>query len=149
MTEDATETRELENAPARPRRLLSTFVALLGLASALPVVLLCVATVTGLGLQNNLLPVIALFAGLLVTAIPARGVASLLGGGVLSHAFGFWVWSSLVMMALPGYSRDNATTRRATACATSPRTSTRPRPTRSRAVGSTCSRSSAPSRSPS
>ncbi len=103
MTDDEEQNDEVEIPRAKLRGAFLSLVPLISLLSALPILLVATVTVTGIGLQHNMLPLLALLAGILLVVLPARGVASLLGGGQLSHALGLWAWSAIVMLTIPAY----------------------------------------------
>jgi hypothetical protein len=73
--------------------------------SAVPVVVLAVAGVTGLGLARNLPALPALAGGLALVLLPVFGLASLVGGGSRAGELGAsaWFWSLAVLLAMPFY----------------------------------------------
>lgn len=73
--------------------------------TALPVLLLAAAAVTGLGLTRNLASFPAVAAALALVALPIFGLASLIGTGSRLAELGgcAWFWSLAVLLAIPFY----------------------------------------------
>ncbi len=88
-----------EEEPSRGRALLGWGL----LALALPLALLTLSTLTGLGLDQNLPSRTALVAAILALALPTLGLAGVLGGTLHAHGLALWSWCLLVMLAFPGY----------------------------------------------
>jgi hypothetical protein len=90
--------------PVTARRRGSSLGPIL-LVSSLPVVLLAIAAMTGLGLARNLPSFPALVGGLTVVLLPVLGLASLIGAGSRSGELGgsAWFWSLAVLLAMPFY----------------------------------------------
>ena len=80
---------------------LGTLVGL----SALPAVVVAVATVTGLGLERNLASFPALMGGLALVLLPILGLVSLIGMGSRIAELGAcgWLWSLALLLTLPFY----------------------------------------------
>jgi hypothetical protein len=82
-------------------------------ATAVPIVLLAIAAVTGLGLERNLASFPALAASVAIVLLPIAGLASLIGAARAVGGLGAcgWFWSLVLLLALPLYfpgERDRA-----------------------------------------
>ncbi|MBW2273650.1 MAG: retropepsin-like domain-containing protein [Deltaproteobacteria bacterium] len=86
--------------------------ALLLLVSSIPVLVLAVAALTGIGLHQNLSALQSLLVAATLALLPALGLASLFGAGTASHGGAMWGWSLAVLLTLPAYhpgQRESAT----------------------------------------
>ncbi len=78
-------------------------VGALSIACALPPVLICIATLVGVGLDQGLSPVMSFMAALFLSMLPALGVASLLRLGGIGIGIALIGWSICVLAAFPSY----------------------------------------------
>lgn len=80
-------------------------VGLLLALTAIPIVVLAVGVVTGLGLTRNLASLPATVAGLALVLLPIIGIATLIGVGSRIAELGgaAWFWSLVVLLGLPFY----------------------------------------------
>lgn len=104
---------QTDNASAN--RGASLVRGLLGVAMVLactPLVVIAFATVTGLGLNQNVTSQVAIVGATLIVLLPGFGLASLLGGTAVAHGLSLGVWALVVLAALPAYfpgERETAT----------------------------------------
>jgi hypothetical protein len=99
------ESEELEEAgPIEPRR-GAGYLGVLLAVSAIPILLLAVSAMTGLGLGRNLPTFPAVAGGLAIVLLPVFGLASLIGTGARAGELGGcgWFWSLALLLAMPFY----------------------------------------------
>jgi hypothetical protein len=78
-------------------------VAALLLLTAVPVAVVAMTAVTGVGLARQASGAAAVAVGLLLTLLPALGLASLFRGGTRALGAALWLWSLAVLLCLPRY----------------------------------------------
>jgi len=78
-------------------------VAALLLLTAVPVAVVAMAAVTGVGLARQASGAAAIAVGLLLTLLPALGLVSLFRGGTRALGAALWLWSLAVLLCLPRY----------------------------------------------
>ncbi len=97
--------KELDELQAsEPRSRVGCLGALLGI-TAVPIVLLAISALTGIGLARNLASFPAVAAAVALVLLPIVGLASLIGAGsrVAELAGAAWFWSLAVLLTMPFY----------------------------------------------
>ena len=89
---------------SEPRSRVGCLGVLLGV-TAVPIVLLAVGALTGIGLARNLASFPAVAAALALVLLPILGLASLIGAGFRLAELGgcAWFWSLAVLLTMPFY----------------------------------------------
>ena len=81
-------------------------LGLLLLGSGVPLLVVAVATVTGLGLLRNLPSLASVLAALSLVVLPIAGIVALLGsrgGRLAAWGGGAWLWSLSLLLVIPFY----------------------------------------------
>ena len=97
--------KELDELQAtEPRSRVGCLGVLLGI-TAVPIVLLCIGALTGIGLARNLASFPAVAAALALVVLPILGLASLIRAGSRLAELGgaAWFWSLAVLLTIPFY----------------------------------------------